>query len=349
MEGLQLVWGWQPALYLFLGGMGAGAFIVAAALFLKGKEEDKRVANVAMWAAVICVVGGLLLLLSELSAPLRGMLLWQSFSNFTSWMTIGAWVLLVAVAIFAATAILTTDRTQIIFDNVRKAKANEDERFNMEAVEDARRDARPLKDMAICKGLAVAGIVLGACVAVYTGILLMSVPGVPFWKSTLLPCLFTVSALDTGVALVEIIAIVLARKGQIGLSEKAESRIRKAVITLVLLEVLIAAAFVFVMLGGNEVNGAGSTSFATTATASAKLLVGGALAPWFWGLFVACGLAVPLLAAVISLARPAKPSKAITCVGALCALAGGCALRFLVLMAGSHADFIADAMMLIGM
>ena len=31
---LQLTWSWQPALYLFLGGMGAGAFIMAAVLFL---------------------------------------------------------------------------------------------------------------------------------------------------------------------------------------------------------------------------------------------------------------------------------------------------------------------------
>ena len=30
---LQTIWGWQPALYLFLGGMGAGTFVMAAVLF----------------------------------------------------------------------------------------------------------------------------------------------------------------------------------------------------------------------------------------------------------------------------------------------------------------------------
>ena len=35
MIELQSVWGWQPALYLFLGGMGAGAFVVAAVLYLR--------------------------------------------------------------------------------------------------------------------------------------------------------------------------------------------------------------------------------------------------------------------------------------------------------------------------
>ena len=29
MEPMQTIWGWQPALYLFLGGVGAGALIAA--------------------------------------------------------------------------------------------------------------------------------------------------------------------------------------------------------------------------------------------------------------------------------------------------------------------------------
>ena len=43
MIELQSVWGWQPALYLFLGGMGAGAFVVAAVLYLRcGSKAGKR-------------------------------------------------------------------------------------------------------------------------------------------------------------------------------------------------------------------------------------------------------------------------------------------------------------------
>ena len=38
---LQLTWSWQPALYLFLGGMGAGAFIMAAVLFLIDKAKHR--------------------------------------------------------------------------------------------------------------------------------------------------------------------------------------------------------------------------------------------------------------------------------------------------------------------
>ena len=34
---LQTIWSWQPALYLFLGGMGAGAFVMAAVLLPIGR------------------------------------------------------------------------------------------------------------------------------------------------------------------------------------------------------------------------------------------------------------------------------------------------------------------------
>ena len=118
---LQSVWGWQPALYLFLGGMGAGAFIMAAILYLKDRERNARIVCVSMWAAAISLIVGLLLLLMELVTPVRGLLMWQSFSHFTSWMTYGAWgafgamllredaggYVLVAVVSFAAAVVIT--------------------------------------------------------------------------------------------------------------------------------------------------------------------------------------------------------------------------------------------------
>ena len=92
MEGLQNVWGWQPALYLFLGGVGAGAFIAAMVAYFKNGQKKSSTVFASVCAAAVCLVVGLLLLLSELITPARGLMMWQSFSNFSSWMTIGAWV-----------------------------------------------------------------------------------------------------------------------------------------------------------------------------------------------------------------------------------------------------------------
>ena len=111
MIELQTVWGWQPSLYLFLGGMGGGAFVMAALLVFVDKPNSERTVAVSMWAAVICLVAGLLCLLTELTNPLRGLLLWQSFSNYSSWMTFGAWMVFAAVVVFGLAAVVATDAT----------------------------------------------------------------------------------------------------------------------------------------------------------------------------------------------------------------------------------------------
>ena len=78
MEGLQDIWGWQPALYLFLGGMGAGAFIAAMVVYFREGDKARSTVFASLVAAVVCLAVGLLLLLSELITPLRGMMMWQS-------------------------------------------------------------------------------------------------------------------------------------------------------------------------------------------------------------------------------------------------------------------------------
>ena len=311
MAELQSVWGWQPALYLFLGGMGAGAFVVAALLYFLDRQSNRKTICIASWAATACLVAGLLLLLSELTNPLRGMLLWQSFSNGTSWMTFGAWV------VFAAVTVLSTE--QWVKPVSKKWKGYPKARNRMRSV------------------LAVVGIALGLCVAMYTGILLMSVPGVPLWNTLLLPCLFTVSALDTGAALVEIVAVAPKRAV---LSNKTHRLLEASVVVLVVLEVAVLAAFLATMQGSDL-----TTATGATAAASVRLLAQGMLAPFFWLLVGACGLGIPLAMAIAGmvLRKRRKSGRTVMLVGAAGALVGGCALRFLVLMAGLHADVVAQA------
>lgn len=321
MEGLQTVWGWQPALYLFLGGMGAGAFLAAGILYLADKDSNRKTVCFSMWAAFCCLALGLLLLLLELTNPLRGMLLWQSFSNGSSWMTFGAWAALCALAVFAASALLLTSKIDKAIRQKRPAFAEKKHR--------------------VVAVLAAIGIVLAVCVAVYTGMLLMSVPGVPLWNTLLLPCLFTVSAFDTGVALVEAISVAVEKKEP--LTHGANRFLEGSVVVLVVLEGIILFFFAQTMLSGNVTDALSLGSSAETAAASMQMLVSGQLAPYFWVLLVACGLAVPLIAAVFALVSNKKRSRAIVAIGAAGAIVGGCALRFLVLMAGLHADQIADA------
>ena len=315
---LQLMWSWQPALYLFLGGMGAGAFIMAAVLFLIGSKKHRLVVCVSMWAAFASLAVGLLLLLSELITPVRGMMMWQSFSNFGSWMTYGAWGAFCALAVFAVSALLA-------MRPVGNWLAKKWKWFAKHGV-------------ALRKVLAGVGIVLGAFVAVYTGMLLMSAGGVPLWDSPLLPCLFTVSAFDTGVALVEVIAVLLSKKDP--LAHRAAVLMERIVVVLVVLEVAVLAVFLGSLLGADSATAAGAAG-----AASAQLLTTGGLSTVFWGMVVACGLVLPFVMALLGLALRKRDTKPLMALGAIGALIGGCELRFLILAAGVHADVLAQTVM----
>ena len=302
---LQTIWSWQPALYLFLGGMGAGAFVMAAVLFLIDRTRHRLIVCVSMWAALASLAVGLLLLLSELITPLRGLMMWQSFGHFTSWMTYGAWGAFAAMAVFAVSALLATRPVGVWL--AKKWKWFEK------------------RGVALRRVLAVIGIVLGAFVAVYTGMLLMAAGSVPLWSTPLLPALFTVSAFDTGVALVELVALALSKKD--ALAPKAR----------------------VLMVGGDV-----QTAVGATAAASAALLLTGDLAACFWALVAACGLAMPLAMAVAGLVLHKRGKKkpgmkqhggTLMAAGAVGALIGGCALRFLILAAGMHADLVAETVM----
>ena len=322
---LQTMWGWQPALYLFLGGMGAGAFIMAAVLLLIDRTRHRLIVCVSMWAALASLAAGLLLLLSELVQPARGLLMWQSFSHFTSWMTYGAWGAFAAMAVFAASALLATRPVSV---RLAKKWAWFEKR-----------------GMALRRALAVVGIALAAFVAVYTGMLLMAAENVPLWNTPLLPVLFSVSAFDTGVALVELVAVLASKKDP--LAPKARTLMERIVVVLVLLEGVVMAAFLASMLGGDA-----QTAIGATAASSASLLVSGGLAVCFWGMVVACGLALPLVMAVAGLVLHGRAKKkpgagqhgsgVLMAIGAAGALVGGCELRFLILAAGVHADVVAE-------
>lgn len=314
------VWGWQPALYLFLGGLGAAAFVVAGVMVLKNFETYRKTAGVAMVFSVGCLAVGLALLLSELTAPLRGLMMWQSFSNFSSWMTIGAWLLFAAIVVFAAGAFVTLDATaRLVFkgENAQTARAS------------------------LAKGLGAVGIVLGFGVAVYTGILLMEAPGVPLWNTLLLPALFTVSALDTGVALVELISARTLRGAAV--AQKTASVMSLCSVALIVIESLVLLILSQTMLSGGAVTAVSTGSELAAAQDSMAAILTGSLAPWFWVCVVVIGLALPLIASLVNVAVRSAAGEIAARVGAAGVLVGGCVLRFVVLYAGFHANVLADA------
>ena len=305
MSGVtQTTWVWEPAIYLFLGGLAGGAFLAAAFVRILGKDRFSKVTVIGSWVSVIALVVGLLFLIVDVAKPFQAMMMWKSFVNFSSWMTIGAWLLFAAVIFMGLCAVFSTPKLVSILGSFCK----------------------PLERHAggVSKVCMVLGAIAGLGVAVYTGILLWSAHNIPLWNTPLIPVLFTVSALDAGAS--AILAILLFEK-----DPEVESFVKKTsivLVVLIILEACVLAGLMYLHLQGNQ-----------SQVLSANTLLQGDLSWQFWGLVVVVGLVVPLLLTLVDLTGLIKSkelSRLLHLVAVACALIGGFTLRLVILTGGMH-------------
>jgi formate-dependent nitrite reductase membrane component NrfD len=169
----------------------------------------------------------------------------------------------------------------------------------------------------------VLGGITAFAVAVYTGIILKNVKGVPFWNSALLPLLFVLCGILGGFGLAVIIAL---NGGDVNLSA-AETGSR----WLLIANALLIAVYLW--------------------QASMKESIGkqsvleqlhGHSAPIFWIGIVLLGIVIPLAIALAGLIA-GEISPALLIAGVVCEIIGGLALRYCILKAGAYKPLVAKA------
>lgn len=165
------IWGAPIAWYLFLAGLGGGAFITSAFLAWRhpGAVNMRKVGHLI--APVVVAIGLVLLMLDAeagLHNPLRFALL---LHNPFSVMTWGV----VFLAAFMVVSIVA-----LVLDVLKKH---------------------------VPMWLEIVGSVFGVCVAMYTGALLGVCKTFPLWNNALLPVLFLVSAVSAGAASVLLVSV----------------------------------------------------------------------------------------------------------------------------------------------
>jgi formate-dependent nitrite reductase membrane component NrfD len=298
---LQTTWGWLVAIYLFLGGLGAGAFCAVAILSLASRERFKATVKFGAWASAISIAIGVLVLLIDVGKPFRAMVLFKSFVNFSSWMTIGAWLLFTAILFDGLFAIFWTEKTLLWLCRL------------WSPLYEKRSLWRTI--------LAGVGIPLNLGVAVYTGVLLGVLPFRPLWHTWLLPALFTASAMDTGLGLVTGFAHLRERADGV---ERLRKFLEAGIVGLIVIEGTVLGFFLSKAWNGS-----------TSAAQSAQMLINGSLGVVFWVLVVGLGLAIPFLVCLTQLSGLYKRSPLLVpAMGVVACLIGGWTLRFLVLSAG---------------
>ena len=271
-------WGWLVAIYLFLGGMGAGSFIIAALVELSGARYKTSYCPITMVGAGVSgplILIGTVLLIFDLGAGLREP--WRilnMFTNFSSVMTWGIWILSLFLPIAFLYAVL---EIMHVYPGIL-AWLRRWLRFLPET----------LPYRGIKRVVCIVGIALAVGTALYTGVLLSVVQAVPLWATPVLPVLFLVSAVSTGVGLCIDLSATLA-------VPSVQERFRNlpiAHMTLIVLELALLG-----LLLGLALNQGGE------AAESARLILSGPWAAAFWVLVIGFGMLYPLMIHAYALIR----------------------------------------------
>ncbi|KUO64074.1 MAG: oxidoreductase [Gracilibacter sp. BRH_c7a] len=164
-------WHWLIVIYLFLGGLGAGAYLTSFAAEKGWLGKDSSLSRAGYFIAAPVVAFGTVLLVFDLGQGLhKPWLLIRLLSNFSSVMTWGVYIL---------SAFIMVGLLKGYFAFIKKSAP---------------------------KLLSWAGAILALATGAYTGLLLSVVEAVPFWNSGLMPVLFVTSALSTGLSVTSLLA-----------------------------------------------------------------------------------------------------------------------------------------------
>lgn len=322
--------------YLFLGGLSAGIFIVAAvadllSLRFPRLEFLSRVCAITL-VPVLALTG--FFLTFHLGKPERGFGFPLFFTNYNSWMTRGGWVVGAGAPLVVLYAALWYFRA---FPWLRRT-------------------------------LAVIGLPLLGFFAMYTGFLLSGAGYVPLWSKQYLPTLFLTSGLTTGVAAAGLVfflgSLLVGRRDQ---DPRPVLRWIGAVLAVMIVVEAYELQDFMKYLGksapdkvlqvsppsGDFVSPMGSRLAYEYVTGGAgypwRLFQGSAaeaaeavmlrttLAPWFWLGIVGLGLTLPLLLTLLEFvvdlfAR--RLANAVALVKFASVLAGGYFLRLVVVWGG---------------
>lgn len=284
---------------LFIGGIAAGAFLVTALLLAFGGKINKAGLHRAFYItmALVPVYGVLLILKLEQKTRFINVM-WQGrdgniMINFNSPMSMGAWVLNILIFF-------------VILGTLYALK--KDNLLQFSWAQPLYRLATFLHEGPIAKIFLSLGAFFAAWFSVYLGVL-VTTSQLPAWNATpLIPTLWIISAVITGVSVVILLLLFTNRDNQL---DESIQRLDNIVKSVIVLNIVMVVVFVFAL---------GQWSETVTRGTYGILL---------WGGVVVVGLLIPLLLKLKPNLLGAKKSLIFS---SILVLVGGFILRYVVMM-----------------
>ena len=300
IESSQKLWGWKIAAYLFLAGMGGGAYVVGAVADYLSIPGGVALSQLATVVGPGLVFVGLLFLIADLGPKGRAYLAYKKPG--TSWIARGT-IIISAFMILGA--------------------------INVVGWVWPLKGLATMPDIRHALGLVTCVFALGTMV--YTGLLLGANKAIPFWSTAVVPLLFFVSALSTGImALILILYFYGTLLGPV-MGRQLEL-LASLDLYLLALEALVVYAYLQV------------TQRDSASRVSVKLMLRGRLSAEFWVGIIVLGLAIPLLTEVAAALGASSAQLLLLPAASACGLLGGLFLRHVVLAAGVKAPLEVGSM-----
>ncbi len=313
-----MTWGAPIWFDLWLAGMAGGAYLVGFLVDRLSGGANKRLFRLATYLGIPLAVIGVILLIVDLGVPIRFWRLLTEFKLITA-MSMGTWILMAWVIIaFILVALWWAERF---------------------VSEKTLRNMQRLTSL-----LAGINVVFAVLLMTYTGALL-AISSQPLWAGTvILPSLFVVSAISTGVAILIITALIATAITKGGwtelklainqvtgstdwaISNQTVRQLAKTLAVVIVIELVVLIGYA-IWLGTSGMVGAGE---------ALSLLFTGVLAVPFWIGVVLLALLVPFGLLVANWGKEIESKvvwRAIVASSA-CVIVGGLILRAVMAIGG---------------
>ncbi|MHC4234379.1 MAG: NrfD/PsrC family molybdoenzyme membrane anchor subunit [Planctomycetota bacterium] len=287
----QSKWSWEVAAYLFLAGLGGGAYVTGVVADFIGGQWT-AISKIGVVLGLPCVLVGCGFLMLDLGTPKN---FWRAaFCPRTSWIARGT----IIITIFMILGAVHIAFWLWPFDAL------------------ATTEAAGIRHL-----IGVLGVAFAFGTMIYTGILLAASRPIAFWSTAMLPLLFLVSALSTG-----IMAVILIASTAGSTHAGPIHSLAKIDMPLIILEMFILAFYLQ------------ATHRVPESRASAELVLTGMVAPLFWWGVAVLGLTAPLLLDMLgAYALDGGQTVAVSALASACGITGGLFLRQVILSGGIHA------------
>lgn len=256
IDPVMTIYGWEIAVYLFIGGIVAGMMIISGYFLFKGRYKDDLCScYIVPFIGIILITIGMFALFIDLE---HKWYVWRMYLTFQikSPMSWGAWILLLVYPALIANILIKIPKFLSKYNFLK----NISDKINNS----------PL----LIKITGVSNIIVGIALGVYTGILLSAFGARPLWNSAVLGLLFLVSGLSTAAAFVHMIA------------KNKEERVMlaRADNTFLVSELIIILLFIIGLLSSAQVH-----------QDAVKIILSGSYAPVFWVFVMGTGIILPLI------------------------------------------------------